>query len=166
MSRLRLEMKLGAEPKKVALLAALLATAAYFYYQNFSEPGPSAPSSAQRPRPAAGSGPADNEPVSTGTARAAAGRREFRPSLLPPKDVDRSQIDPTLRVQLLERPRESALRGRRAEPFRVRPCGRAQAEAARSRRSRFGRQAKMVGPEPPPPPPGPAWRNSPRRRSR
>lgn len=160
MSRLRLEMKLGAEPKKVAILAALLAIAAYFFYQNFSEPGAAPTPSAPRSRPAAAANPPAAEPAGPASARAAAGRREFRPSLVPPKDVDRSQIDPTLRVELLERLEKARFEGAGRNLFEFGPV-----EAPKPKlpepKIEVREQAKMVGPEPPPPPPAPPVKQPP-----
>jgi hypothetical protein len=160
MSRLRLEMKLGAEPKKVAILVALLATAAYFYYQNFSGAGTTATPAPPRPRPAAGSGPAEDERAPAGAARAAAGRREFRPSLLPPRDVDRSQIDPTLRVELLERLEKARFEGAGRNLFEFGPVDAPKPKLPEPKIEIRG-QAKMVGPEPPPPPPAPPAKQPP-----
>lgn len=151
MSRFRLEMKLGAEPKKVAILLALLATAAYFFYQNFSAPEAVPASPVARPLPAARGDAAGTEPAAAAVVRPAAGRREFRPSLVPPKDVDRSQIDPTLRVELLEGLEKARFEGVGRNLFEFGPV-----EAPRPKlpepKIEIREPAKTAGPEPPPPP--------------
>lgn len=158
MSRLKLEMKLGAEPKKVAILLALLATAAYFFYQNFSSPEAVPASSGARPRPAPSADAAGAEAVAA--ARPAAGRREFRPSLLPPKDLDRSQIDPTLRVELLEGLEKARFEGVGRNLFEFGPV-QAPTPKLPEPKIEVREQAKMVGPEPPPPPPAPPVKQAP-----
>jgi hypothetical protein len=94
--------KLGADPKKIVMLAGLggLLVFVYFYNRNSSEGSPSAtavtrrtPTSATSPRPAA---PGGYRTVQQG----ASGTREFRPSLKP-RNVDTADIDPTLRLDLL-----------------------------------------------------------------
>lgn len=92
--------KLGAEPKKLAILGGLLAIAAYFYFSNgtpgstvSATPGvatlsPEAPEQIRR-QP----GKRLVEGVSS------AGPKEFRPVV--PKSVDPSSVDPTLRLDEL-----------------------------------------------------------------
>jgi hypothetical protein len=96
--------KLGADPKKIVVLAGLVAIAGYFYFSNSNFGGgsgsapvagraPAAVSSTSAPRAAARS--------SFRNAQQAAGSaREFRPSLKP-KNIDTANIDPTLRLDLL-----------------------------------------------------------------
>ena len=100
-------MKLGAEPKKIAILGGLLLVAAFLLYRNvFSgNPGSETGTKSSRaphvvaplpdvtPAPAAGSKPA------------ASGRRgssqEFRPPYRQKAAIDPSSIDPRLRLDLL-----------------------------------------------------------------
>ncbi|MGH9627257.1 MAG: hypothetical protein ACRD7E_02670, partial [Bryobacteraceae bacterium] len=101
-------MNLGAEPKKLAILGALLVLAVVVLYINSS---PDLPEEARRSgsagtTPAASSGAAAPQPVSQRQANRTAGRtlREFRPSLKPPRPEDRPDpmtIDPTLRLDVL-----------------------------------------------------------------
>ncbi len=112
-------MKLGAEPKKVALLAGLSLAGAYLFYVNvLSQPGATAP---EPPRKTATSAPAAAPTVPvpktqpapriavSSAKRDPSGRRgggiqEFRPSLKPKRPEDRpdpTTIDPTLRLDLL-----------------------------------------------------------------
>lgn len=156
MTKPRLDMKLGAEPKKVAILIALLATAAYFFWQNLSGDEPSSPP--PRPRPAAATAPRSAgsaiAPAAPAAGNLSAGRREFRPSLLPRKDEDRSGVDPTLRLDLLAR----------VEKVRFESAGRnlfefGAVEAPKPRlpepKIQVKNEPKFIGPEPPPPPPAP-----------
>jgi hypothetical protein len=92
--------KLGADPKKIAILAGLVAVAGYFFISSqFSSSGPSSSSNAGRGaisstvgRPAAR--------AQYRTVQQAPTTKEFRPSLKP-KDIDPATIDPTLRLDLL-----------------------------------------------------------------
>lgn len=94
-------MKLGAEPKKIALLGGLGVVALILFYINVLSPG-SESGSVQRPTPIANA-PAGGSP--TGSSRPSAARRvtEFRPTLKPDpeKKLDPAKIDPTLKLDLL-----------------------------------------------------------------
>ena len=125
---MKMKMELGAEPKKVAYLAALLVVAALAWYTDgFSNlsgspqqatPPPAAPA---RPNPltsirqaedaaaavTASAGPARN-------VRAASAAVEFRPSLKPKRPEDRpdlSRVDPALRLDLLAKLQNITLDG-------------------------------------------------------
>ena len=98
-------MKLGAEPKKIAILGGLLVVAGITY---FTQSGPSEPAPAPRRPPAVTASP--NRAVST--ARASETRRrggntslgEFKPVLRSPNPQDRpdpATIDPRIRFDLL-----------------------------------------------------------------
>jgi hypothetical protein len=96
--------KLGAEPKKIAILAALLAVAGYFYFSSGNSGEPSAPA-ARRTANAPQRVPESFTPP--GRTSTLSGRRdvnssprEFRPSFRT-KDIDPSKIDPTLHLSLL-----------------------------------------------------------------
>lgn len=110
-------MKLGAEPKKVAILAGLLCVAGYFFIAGRSDE--TGPAPARRPAPASQSAAAPGDlaiPPGPEARREAAPRRpsrsasrEFRPSLKPRRAEDRPDpmtIDPTLRLNLLARLQE------------------------------------------------------------
>lgn len=115
-------MKVGAEPKKVAMLAGLTLLAGYLVYNNlFSDqtavtvsPQPARPARIQRaPRttPAQAARP-DLRPAIRTPARS--GLREFRPSLKPRDPDERpdlSTIDPTLRLDLLAKLQEVTVEG-------------------------------------------------------
>lgn len=159
MTNRRFQLKLGAEPKKVAILIALLATAAYFFYQNLSEgqPAPASP----RPRPAAVSGPAAApSPAAPAPSRSAAGRREFRPSLLPRKDEDRSRLDPTLRLDLLAKLEKVRFESAGRNLFEFGPVEVPKPKLPEPK-IEMKNEPKFIGPELPPPPPAPPVKQPP-----
>ncbi|GIU80888.1 MAG: hypothetical protein KatS3mg005_4126 [Bryobacteraceae bacterium] len=160
MTNRRFQLQLGAEPRKVAILIALLAAAAYFFYQNLSEGQPAAGPS--RPRSAAVSGPAAAPSPAAGapSRSAAAVRREFRPSLLPRKDEDRSRIDPTLRLDLLAKLETVKFDSAGRNLFEFGPV-----EAPKPKlpepKIEIRNEPKFIGPELPPPPPAPPVKQPP-----
>lgn len=159
MTNRRFQLRLGAEPKKVAILIALLATAAYFFYQNLSEgqPAPASP----RPRPAAVSGPAAApSPAAPAPSRSAAGRREFRPSLLPRKDEDRSRLDPTLRLDLLAKLEKVRFESAGRNLFEFGPVEVPKPKLPEPK-IEMKNEPKFIGPELPPPPPAPPVKQPP-----
>lgn len=150
MNRPRLEMKLGAEPKKVAVLVVLLAVAAWFFYQNYfaGQPQTAGP---PRPRPVAAT-PAPAAPAKpAAAAQPAQGKRDFRPSLVPPKDLDRTQVDPTLRLDLLARLEKVRFEGAGRNLFEFGPVEPPRPTLPEPK-IEVKKEAKMIGPEPPPPP--------------
>lgn len=159
MTNRRFQLRLGAEPKKVAILIALLATAAYFFYQNLSEgqPAPASP----RPRPAAVSSPAAApSPAAPAPSRSAAGRREFRPSLLPRKDEDRSRLDPTLRLDLLAKLEKVRFESAGRNLFEFGPVEVPKPKLPEPK-IEMKNEPKFIGPELPPPPPAPPVKQPP-----
>ncbi len=161
----RLEMKLGADPKKTVVLGALLLLAAYLFYTNvFSEPD--IPPGARDARPVA-KGPsilkkalpaADDEALTTPKQQGLnpkATPKEFRPSLKPKKGEERAaaDIDPTLRLDLLaklaavkiERVDRSLFDFGSVEPVRPK-----QPEPTIAVKKTVVK--RRIGPEPPPPP--------------
>jgi hypothetical protein len=113
-------MKLGAEPRKVAVLAGLMLLAGYLVYNNiFSDqgvPAASQPPVRDRATPRASVLPEVGRPVPRSEPRTSsrAGLQEFRPSLKPRKEEERgdlSSIDPTLRLDLLVRLQDVELEG-------------------------------------------------------
>jgi hypothetical protein len=95
--------KVGAEPKKIAILGGLVLAAGIVYFYNTSSGGSagSSPATANR-------SPAPNSVAATQRSRSttrnpqqtSGSAREFRPSLKP-KNIDPAGIDPTLRLDLL-----------------------------------------------------------------
>jgi hypothetical protein len=122
-------VKLGAEPKKVVILAVLLVIAAVLIYNNIlSAPDYGAPSrtaapSAPPPKPAANappSTPASAVPAPPrmtaprGNASSRAAAQEFRPSLRrrdSAEPLDALAADPTLRLDLLARLKDVRVSG-------------------------------------------------------
>lgn len=101
-------MKLGAESRKIALLAGLLAVAAYFYFSGASDTGPAyVPRTPSQPAPVARVETTTLQRAARTAMRARTGRtgvQEFRPSLKARRPEDRPDpmtIDPTLRLDLL-----------------------------------------------------------------
>lgn len=102
---------LGAEPKKLAALGVLVAAGGYFYFSGNDTPA--APQqSARLTAPPREAQPAPLKKLPSRAPRSGRGGRggdgnllEFHPSLKPRKEgeLDRSKVDPTLRLDLLER---------------------------------------------------------------
>lgn len=162
----KLDMKLGAEPKKVMFLGALLLLAAYLFYTNvLSTPG----EEASAPRPAAAPAKAaapvkaakqsEAEALTAPPKEMAAGKsapREFRPSLKPKKGEDRGSLDPTLRLDLLEK--LAAVKVERIERslFDFGPVEAPKPKLPEPKiEVKKQTVARMIGPELPPPPPPP-----------
>jgi hypothetical protein len=109
--------KLGKEPKKLAILGALLLVAGYFYFSNSDSGGSSTP--ARRPAAAPAALPVltqdATDRAATSRRREAAGGREslgeWIPSLKPKKDFDPSKVDPTLQLALLDKLKQVPLEG-------------------------------------------------------
>jgi hypothetical protein len=162
-------MKLGADRKKVIMLGALAAVAAYFLYSNvFSSPSGS---SAARPHPARPS-TADAGQAGSSTPQTSAGNRkstgrsahEFRPSLKKTPDIDTNTIDPKLRLDLLAKVQAVELSPAERNIFQF---GAAPAPAMPIKdpgkiipknpidiaRENAAKAAALGPPQPPPPPP-------------
>jgi hypothetical protein len=152
-------MKLGAERKKVAILAVLLLIAGYFLFTNlFSGSTP------QSAPPAARAGtempPEIGRPVPRSEVRKTAPSRlqEFRPSLKPRKPgetVDLSSIDATLRLDLLAKLHDvKALGGERSLfDFGSVPAAKPEPKVIPKPIYTVAPAPSPVVPPPPPPPP-------------
>ncbi len=147
---------IGAEPKKLAILGVLLATAGAVYFLN-RDPSPAGAAASPR-APAPAVRPA---PVKTSAARTAARPMEdFKPSLKPADGVDLSTVDPTLKLDLLAKVSGVGLdRGTRGSVF---DWGQAP-PAPPPVKIEPGKMAGIYGPlppapapQPPAPPPAPA----------
>ena len=154
-------MKVGAEPKKVALLALLLVVLAYVAYTNFLPSGPSlgaaratvarsaALPSAARPEPEVRPAPA--RPV----------LREFRPSLRADRREQRpdpASIDPTLRLDLPARLQSVTLTGGARNLFQFGPAplpGTPEPKVIPKSEEPPREAPKPTDPPKPPPPPIP-----------
>ena len=163
--RIQPRMKVGAEPKKVAILVGLLLVAGVRYFMNSSggAPEPNAPASAaSRPRTAAPASGA-RTPARPGSIARAPGRtnpqgristQEFRPTLKPKEPLDPSRIDPTLRLDLLAKLKNVRPDGvsRSLFDFGAAPA----AEPVKIEKVapvHPGQTAKFIGPVAPKPPP-------------
>jgi hypothetical protein len=105
-------VKLGAEPRKVVVLALLLAVAGYLMYTNVIAPGnsygpPSSPATATTQAPAASRPNTPEPPRSPNISRdrrASGSNQEWVPTLKPRRPEDQPDpmtVDPTLRLDLL-----------------------------------------------------------------
>jgi hypothetical protein len=152
---------IGAEPKKIAILAGLVLVAGYFY---FTSGGPSS-SASVTPRPSITAQPSVIQrppvrPVSRtrpGQSDGARTQLEYRPSLKP-KDLDRANIDPRLHTDLLEKLRAVTAEGAGSRSL-FDFSGAPKTEIAKIKEPPKVAVVKpFVGPKPqppPPPPPGP-----------
>jgi hypothetical protein len=162
---------LGAEPKKVAMLAGLVALLGVVYWMN-SSPSAPAPTPAARPTTAAGTPPpvaaakripSPEVPLARRRAKANSAPGigdDFRPTLKLPEGTDVSIIDPALRVDLLAKAQSDASAGGRSlfefsqapppPPPKVSPIKPAPVQPAEPPKT------VAVSAEPPKPPPPPA----------
>lgn len=159
----KLEMKLGAEPKKVILLAGLMVVAAYFYFSSSSDVPPQAQEAA-RQQPVSKASPLlrrDEEALTAAPKQPApgkAGPKEFRPSLRPKKGEERSitDVDPTLRTDVLAKLQAVKIERVERSLFDFGMSGEApkpkQPEPLIAKVKPPKRGTVMLGPEPPPPP--------------
>ena len=114
-------MKLGAEPKQLAILGGILSLAAFLYWSNSSDPANDARSQASRKMtagtPAAAALPAVRQQVAakqTNSRRTGAksSLQDFKPSLKPRKEaIDPATVDPSLRLDLLAKVQRVNLAG-------------------------------------------------------
>jgi hypothetical protein len=154
--------KVGADPKKIAILAGLVAIAGFAYFYNSNSGGGSGSTPVASRAPLATSSTA--APGSTARSsfrtvqQSATGAREFRPSLKP-KNVDTASIDPTLRLDLLEKVRNVAVEGGTRSLFEI---GAAPPEQITAKEpDKIAIKGPFVGPvmpkplEPPPEPKAP-----------
>ena len=154
--------KLGAEPKKLVFLGALLVALIYFFVSNRTPDDTSAPS-----RPRTAEAPLSTAPSTRPVARipGRAGRsgmnrtlQEFRPSLKP-KDVDRSAIDPTLHLDLLTKLQDVKVEGAARSLFEFSkeppPKEIADAKEPGPIHPQFTPYGPPAPPKPAPPPPTP-----------
>ena len=147
----------GAEPKKVAILAGLLLVAAYFFISNRS----SSSTSAAYVAPQQQADSAEGGPRASGRQiqrqRPGQGRLgSDKPSLKPKKDedVDRTKIDPTLHTELLAKLKDVKVEGGTRSLFDI---GAAPLVAAVVKQPEPPKiiPDKFYGPMPKPPPPPP-----------
>lgn len=163
-----MKLELGAEPKKIAILLALVAVGAYVVYDNiWNAPAPGG--EAARPAKKSPLLPQVDEPLAAapkgGSGAAPAPRKaaqrgragEFRPTLK--MDADPAKMDPTLRLDLLEK--VTAVTMSRVErslfEFAAAPPPKPDAAKPKLPEPKIEVAKRFIGPleAPPPPPPPP-----------
>jgi hypothetical protein len=164
----KFKMELGAEPKKVAILALLLVVAAVAYYMGIgtdengspaSRPAQAPPASGNGlPKALASRGSAEAElmaPPKASTAKRQ--RQEFRPSLKAAQEsADPARIDPTLRLDLLQKLASVSMASGGRSLFEFGPDTVAAPKPALPEpKIEVKPVGQMHGPDPPPPPPPP-----------
>jgi hypothetical protein len=144
----------GAEPKKVALLGAIVVIAiVVFLYNRNSSGGPesTAPVASRAPVGAPYASAAAPERSSFRVAQGnSSGTREFRPSLKI-KNIDPSSIDPTLHLNLLARLKTVNADAGTRSLFEIAAAPPAQINEKEPAKILIAKH--FVGPEPPKPPP-------------
>jgi hypothetical protein len=144
--------KLGADPKKIAVLGGLVLVAGYFYFSNSNSGGGPAAAPIVSRAPVVTPGTA-----SRGAARssfrqplqAAGTSREFKPTLKP-KNIDTASIDPTLRLDLLAKLKTVNVESGTRSLFEI---GAAPPEAIKEKEpEKIVIAPKFVGPTMPKPP--------------
>jgi hypothetical protein len=146
-------MNLGAEPKKIAMLAGLVVVGGYVFYSNvLSSPETEKPKTLEQPvaptpgpSVVAGRGPAPRKTLRSRT-------EAFQPKL-PTRPEDKpnyATVDPTLRLDLLAKVQAVEPEGgaRSLFQFSLAP----PAEVAPTQVAAIHPKQRMIGPEPPPPP--------------
>jgi len=146
--------KIGAEPKKLAILGGLLAVAGYFYFSS-SNPGSTVsatPGTVVQIPATSVPGPAKHQTKRTQDGVAGSGPREFRPMV--PKSVDPSSVDPTLHLSELALLRKVEVEGGTRSLFEILAAPPAPVASIKDVAPIKPKQL-FSGPLLPPPPPGP-----------
>jgi hypothetical protein len=157
-----MKLKLGAEPKKIAILAGLLVAAGYIYWTN-SGAGPEtaarpAPAAAAAPRPAARSAETSvRRPPAPNAQSAKGGKSDFRPSMkrTAGEEASSMEIDPRLRMDLLVKLATVKIETVERSLFDFSATPAARPKLPEPKIEVAAAAPKMIGPEPPPPPPPP-----------
>jgi hypothetical protein len=141
---------LGAEPKKVALLAAVVAIAGfvYLYNRNPSEGPASAPIPSRAPVTTGTAVFRTDKPAFRVAQNAASGAREFRPSLKI-KNIEPSSIDPTLHLDLLAKLKTVVVDASSRSLFEIGPAPAAEIGVKEPDKIAIARP--VYGPQLPPP---------------
>jgi hypothetical protein len=159
--------KIGAEPKKVAVVVVLMAVAAYFYISNRNSGESDAPSrsvvstgvsTAVSTAPTAVAGQrAGSRAGSRSAGRAAGGGnpREFRPSMRPPKGVEPSATDPTLHLNALVKLQDVKLEPTTRSLFEISAAPPEVIAAKEPGKIKVADAFLLNGPKAPPPTPAP-----------
>ncbi|HEV2687049.1 MAG TPA: hypothetical protein VGV35_00805 [Bryobacteraceae bacterium] len=156
---MNIKLQLGADGKRVGILAALLVVAGIAYLMNRDSGGPTTPA---RPAgtamtPAAGQ-QTPVRPVSRTTMRATQGGvgRNSPGSLinLKPKQIDPQKVDPTLHLSALARLQDIKVEGGGRSLFEASATPPAALTASKEP-PKIHPDPQPIGPKPPPPPPPP-----------
>lgn len=164
---------IGAEPKKLAILAALLIAAAGVYWFNRSDvpaganvsPAPKTQASPVNLPPPPAAAPSTPRPASYGPrtvrGRTSASGDDFRPTLKPPEGLDLTRVDPTLKTDLLAKLHQVSIEGGSRSLFEFYtpppppppPPPKVDPIKVEAARAAAAKQEASKGPPPPPPPP-------------
>jgi hypothetical protein len=153
-------MKLGVEPKKVAILAALMGVAGYVVYSSLvsgdERPAPARPAARPAMQPAVARDldpPPVTEPRTPGPTRARS--LEFRPMLKPARAgeaTDPFSADPTLHLDLLAKVQAVTIQGGERNLFQFGPPPAPKITAPKIVPKPAAPAAENKPPETPPPP--------------
>jgi hypothetical protein len=152
--------KLGADPKKIAILGGLVLLAAYFYFSNSNSGGGSGstPVVSRAPLATPATAPRTARSTFRQSQQASGNAKEFKPSLKP-KNIDTASIDPTLRLDLLAKLKTVDLQGSTRSLFEISAAPPEEIKAAGLKEpAKIAIAPKMVGPvmeKPPEPAPEP-----------
>jgi hypothetical protein len=153
--------KVGADPKKIAVLGVLVLAAAYFYFSNSNSGGGSgsAPVVGRAPVATPATAPRMARSTFRQVQQAAGNAKEFKPSLKP-KNIDTASIDPTLRLDLLAKLKTVDSQGGTRSLFEISAAPPEELKAAGGVKepAKIAIAPKMVGPvmeKPPEPAPEP-----------
>lgn len=150
-------MKIGVEPKKIAILGGLALVGGYVFYANVLS-GPSAPPAkpvVPAREPTAPTSALTRRPQRTGS-RTRTTVPEFRPSLATPRKpedrLDPMTFDPKLRLDLLARVQSVQAEAPRRNLFQFVAAPAASAGIPAVGKIRPGPMQTLIGPKPPPQP--------------
>jgi len=156
--------QVGADPKKIVILAVLFLAAGYFYFSNRNSGGGSATAPIPSRAPVATSSAAAPGSIARSTYRvvqqSSSATREFRPTLKP-KNIDTANIDPTLRLDLLAKVKTVGVDAGTRSLFEIGAAPPAEITAIKKEPDKIEIARNIVGPvmpkatEPPPEPKAP-----------
>ncbi len=145
--------KVGADPKKIVILAVLFLAAGYFYFSNRNSGGGPASSPVPSRVPAALSSTTTPGSIARSSFRvvqqSANSAREFRPTLKP-KNIDTANIDPTLRLDLLAKVKTVGVDAGSRSLFEIAAAPPEQIKAIKEP-DKIAIARRIVGPVQPPP---------------
>jgi hypothetical protein len=155
-------MNVGAEPKKIAILAVLAAVAGIVFYSNSSDtPGPETKKPPSRLSITGGADAPPPIPTPPNVARPKPSvrnaSREFRPTLKfrPEERPNFDTIDPSLHLELLAKVQSVELEGGTRSLFQFSTAPPPPAAAQATTVAAIHPKGRMYGPEPPPKPVAP-----------